>query len=278
MATIIARLAGPLQSWGAEPRLRTASTHSTPTWSGLLGLARAALGHGRTDPIDDIGWLRELTMAVRVDQPGTVHTDYQTINPLPEAYERFALFGRSDRGLVPLGTSLQSSGQAPRWLKGEAPMQTRRQYLHDASFLWFVAGPDNDVQKLAQALSAPEWTLALGRKGCTPSSPLLLGVHPGPLLHAAESAPLNRRRPGTQSHVELVWLHGTPDAALTTTGSRVLLDNPLGSHPQNGYSAGSHTLTTITPPLSGDLLTWAKDALTHPARATTPEESNDHRR
>jgi len=275
MATLIARLAGPLQSWGAEPRLRTASTHSTPTWSGLLGLSRAALGHGRTDPVDDIRWLRELTMAVRIDQPGTVHTDYQTINPLPEAYERFALFGRSDRGLVPLGTTFQSSGHVPRWLKGEAPMQTRRQYLHDASFLWLVSGPENDVLKLAQALSAPQWTLALGRKGCTPSSPVLLGVHPGQLLHAANSAPLTGGPSGTQSKVDLIWLHGTPDPGLTATGTRVLLDQPLGSHPQNGYGAGSHTLTTITTPESGDVLTWAEDALTHPARATNPEESND---
>lgn len=289
MATLIARLAGPLQSWGAESRLRTASTHSTPTWSGLLGLARAALGHGRTDPLEDIQWLRELAMAVRIDQPGTIHTDYQTINPLPAEYERFALFSRADRGLVPLGTTLQASGQAPRWLKGEAPMQTRRQYLHDASFLWLVSGPADDVQKLANALTAPRWTLALGRKGCTPASPMLLGIHPGQLLHAAESAPLtgnpsrNRSRypapPTTDTGgsaiesearqtVELVWLHGAPDPALTTTGTRVLLDSPLGGHPQNGYSAGNHTLGTITAPTGTDVLAWAEKTLTHPARAT----------
>lgn len=274
MSTLVARLAGPLQAWGAEPKLRVAGTHPTPTWSGLLGLARAALGHGRDHAVADIGWLRNLDMAVRVDQPGTVHVDFHTINPLPKAYENFEFFDPSDRGLVPLGTELQASGQAPRWLKGAAPMVTRRHLIHDAAFLWLIHGPDPDLQRLGEALTNPTWTLALGRKGCTPASPLLLGLHPGTLLHAAQTVPLTHQPSRTNTNtdndsdgrVQLVWIHGTPDPALVIERTRVVLDHPLGSHPQHGHAAGQHHLSHVTAPWTGDLLAWATEHLTHPAR------------
>jgi CRISPR system Cascade subunit CasD len=216
MSTLVAQLAGPVQAWGAEPRLRTATTHTTPTWSGLLGLARAALGHGRTDPPDDVAWLRELDMAVRVDAPGSTHMDFHTINPLPTAYNQFAFVDPGDRGLVPVGTELQKSGQAPRWLKGAAPMVTRRQLLHDASFLWLASGPEASLQRLAEALNSPRWAIALGRKSCTPASPLLLGIHPGTLVDAAVSVPLTGRtrhfaRPEEAVTVPLIWVHGSAD-------------------------------------------------------------------
>ncbi len=285
MSTLVARLAGPLQAWGAEPRLRTASTHPTPTWSGLLGIARAALGHGRTDPTDQIRWLRNLDMAIRVDQPGTVHVDFHTINPLPAAYEKFEFLDPPDRGLVPLGTTVQASGQAPRWLKGAAPLVTRRAFINDGSFLWLAHGPDGDLDRLAHALSSPRWTLALGRKGCTPASPFLLGLHPGTITQAARAVPLTGRTPDRTvdratipgdtptSRVELVWIHGAPDPALAATGTRVLLDNPTGSHPQDGYTTGRHTVTQVQVPYRKDLLQWASAHLTHPARTSTDLET-----
>lgn len=286
MSCLVARLAGPLQAWGAEPRLRTANTHPTPTWSGLLGLARAALGHGRTDPTEQIRWLRALDMAVRVDQPGTVHVDFHTINPLPAAYEKFEFLDPPDRGIVPLGTTVQASGQAPRWLKGAAPLVTRRHFIHDGSFLWLVHGPDGDLDRLADALSSPRWTLALGRKGCTPASPFLLGLHPGTIRQAAQAVPLTGRTPirstRTQadltatspgdtptSRVDLVWIRGVPDPALAASGTRVVLDNPTGSHPQDGHTAGRHTVTHVQVPYPTDLLQWASAHLTHPARTTS---------
>jgi CRISPR system Cascade subunit CasD len=277
MSTLVAQLAGPLQAWGAEPRLRTATTHTSPTWSGLLGLARAALGHSRTDPPGDVTWLRELDMAVRVDAAGTTHVDFHTINPLPPAYEQFAFVDPSDRGLVPLGTELQKSGQAPRWLKGAAPMVTRRHLLHDASFLWLTSGPEVSLERLADALDSPRWALALGRKSCTPASPLLLGMHPGSIVDAAASVPLTGRgqrfaRQAEAVTVPLIWVHGAADPALPTEDTRVVLDHPLGSHPQNGYAAGQHTITAVAAPDTQEaLLSWATQHLRHPARTTASE-------
>lgn len=265
MATLVARLAGPVQSWGASPTLRTATTHCTPTWSGLLGLSRAALGHLRTEPLSAVAWLLELDMAVRLDRPGRVQVDFHTINPLPSAYDRFAWLDPGDRGLVPLGTTVQTSGQAPRWLKGSAPMVTRRHLLHDASFLWLASGPDPVVQRLAEALSAPQWTLALGRKSCTPAAPLLLGTHPGTIAEVARSAPVDGLVTANTS-TQLVWVRGAPDAEFTRTSAQSVLDVPLGSHPQDGHSAGRHLTVSIDAP-EGDLLGWALDNLRHPARA-----------
>lgn len=280
MPVLLARLAGPLQSWGAEPKLRTASTHPTPTWSAVLGLCRAALGHSQTDDPADIAWLRDLTMAVRVDQPGTARVDFHTINPLPPIYDTFEWVQAGDRGLVPLGTEIQKSGQAPRWLRGTAPMITRRHYLHDAAFLLLIEGPDPALNRLADALTSPRWTLQLGRKGCTPASPVLLGIHPATLREAAAQtptvqSPLTRNprseAPEAAGDLDLVWIHGTPDPTLPVRGlPKVVLDHPLGSHPQHGYAPGQHTTTTIAVTASGDsdLIAWATAHLTHPARPT----------
>lgn len=289
MATLVARLSGPVQAWGAEPTLRTATTHTTPTWSALLGLCRAALGHGRRDPQDDIAWLRQLDMAVRCDATGSVRVDFHTVNPLPVGYDRFEWLEAGDRGLVPLGTSVQSSGQAPRWLKGTAPMVTRRHLVQDASFLWLVHGADQDVDRLAQALSRPRWQLALGRKSCTPSSPVLLGVHPGTVGDVAAAAPstaaaVRPARQATTGHpagnaadtpggrVELVWLHGHPGPQVPVQRTRVVLDVPLGSHPQHGHAAGQHSVVELPAPPADDLLAWSSAHLTHPDR---PADAKD---
>jgi len=276
-ATLVARLTGPLQAWGAAPSLRTASTHPTPTWSGLLGLARAALGHGRHADPADIDWLRHLTMAVRVDAPGRVHTDFHTINPLPDSYSRFG--GISDgtraRGQVPTGKDVSARGTVDRWEANEtSTMITYRQLIHDAAFLWLAEGPAEHVDRLASALARPRWQLALGRRSCTPASPLLLGVHPATLADVAAAAPLDGHQPARRRTVDLVHLHTGPtgsapavdSGAGSARRSRTVLDVPLGSHPQHGYAAAQHTINPIAAPPTSDLLSWAASQLTHPAR------------
>ena len=277
MSTLVVRLAGPLQAWGAEPRLRTVTTHRTPTLSGLLGLSRAALGHGRHANPADVAWLRDLTFAVRVDQPGTSRTDFHTVNPLPDTYARFGL-STIERGIVPAGTTLQAKGQAPRWAIGGKvePLVTKRSYLHDAAFTWLTTGPEDLINRLATAFTNPVWTLSLGKKNCPPASPFLLGTSPGNLTDTARAVP--RLVPTRQSQntrpVDLVWLNGTPDSTLPTTSpNRVIRDLPLGSHPLDGHTANTHAVTaspnhpTVT--TLNDLLTWATAHLTHPA--WTPE-------
>ncbi len=269
MATLVARLSGPLQAWGVDPRFRGVATHATPTWSALLGLCRSALGHGRSDDPAEVDWLNRLPMAVRVDRPGHRRVDFHTVNPLPDSYLRFALVKSTDLGLVPLGKPLSSRGSAERTPE---TMITPREYLHDAAFTWFVGGGNADVARLSDALSHPVWTLSLGRKACTPASPVVHGIHSGSISEASTDVPLYRipkRRLAslqpTEEPVELVWLNGfEPSNAPTKT--TVLQDRPLGSHPQDGYTQHSHrTVTVLAPDLGlswAELLDWSEANLT----------------
>ena len=74
-AVLVLRLAGPMQSWGSDSRFTRRSTEAFPTKSALVGLLGAAQGRRRSDPIED---LAELSVAVRVDQPGQLLRDFHT--------------------------------------------------------------------------------------------------------------------------------------------------------------------------------------------------------
>ena len=44
MATLLLRLAAPLQAWGSDSKFETRKTNREPTKSGVIGLLAAALG------------------------------------------------------------------------------------------------------------------------------------------------------------------------------------------------------------------------------------------
>lgn len=163
-ATLVLRLGGPLQSWGDRSVFNRRDTRPEPTKSGVLGLLAAAAGRPREEPP---GELLDLRMGVRVDQPGTLLRDYHTVSdyrgrPLPQA-------GVSAKGLQ----------------KPTSPAKfthvTQRFYLQDAVFLTALQGPAVFVRALADALRRPVFPLALGRRSCVPTQPLLLGVRDAPL-------------------------------------------------------------------------------------------------
>ena len=67
MATLLLRLAAPLQSWGMDSKFETRKTNREPTKSGIIGLLSAALGL-RRDETEKIEKLNQLRFAVRVDR------------------------------------------------------------------------------------------------------------------------------------------------------------------------------------------------------------------
>ncbi|MDE5757234.1 MAG: type I-E CRISPR-associated protein Cas5/CasD, partial [Allobaculum sp.] len=75
MPTLLLRLAGPLQSWGTDSRFETRRTEKMPTKSGVIGMIASALGRNREENVFD---LNELQFGVRIDQPGTIITDFHT--------------------------------------------------------------------------------------------------------------------------------------------------------------------------------------------------------
>ncbi|MER6010194.1 type I-E CRISPR-associated protein Cas5/CasD [Streptomyces bluensis] len=161
-AILLLRLAGPLQSWGGTSDHNRRETRPQPTKSGVLGLLAAAAGRHRGEPISDLVGLR---MGIRVDQPGSLLRDYHTA---------------SDYRGRPLLSS-QVNAQARQ--KGTSPAKhthvTQRFYLQDAVFVAALQGPVELVDGLESAVRNPAFPLALGRRSCPPSHPLVLGVRQG---------------------------------------------------------------------------------------------------
>ena len=154
-------LEGPLQSWGTRARWDVRDTGLEPTKSGIIGLLGCALGLRRDNPeMESLD--RELLFGVRIDRPGVVSTDYQTVT----GYHRTAA-----------GDFKHSGGTAKSLAKamehGESTVVSPRDYLHDAIFLAALAGQASRIQTLKQALTTPHWPLYLGRKSCLPTRPPL---------------------------------------------------------------------------------------------------------
>jgi CRISPR system Cascade subunit CasD len=155
--SLVLRLAGPLQSWGGRGQFNRRDTLDEPTKSGIVGLLAAAQGRRRQDPIED---LVGLALGVRVDQPGSLLRDYHTVS--------------DHRGRPLLSASVNAKGAQKPTGPAKYTHVTHRFYLQDAVFVAAVGGPTELLVTLAGALRRPEFPLALGRRACVPTQPLLL--------------------------------------------------------------------------------------------------------
>ena len=142
MATLLLRLAAPLQAWGADSKFETRKTGREPTKSGVIGLLAAALGL-RRDEREALLRLTGLRFGVRVEREGQLLVDYHTAKTQDE----------------------------------KASYVTYRHYLQDAVFLAGIESEDAALlQQLQQALLHPVFPLYLGRRCCPPTLPLCLGA------------------------------------------------------------------------------------------------------
>jgi CRISPR system Cascade subunit CasD len=153
----VLRLAGPLQSWGSRSQFNRRDTDHEPTKSGIVGLLAAAQGRRRSDPIED---LLDLSLGVRTDRPGSLLRDYHTVSdyrgrPLPSA-------------------AVTGSGVQKPTSPAKAVHVTARFYLQDAVFVAAVAGQPDILNTLRDAVRRPAFPLALGRRACVPTQPLLI--------------------------------------------------------------------------------------------------------
>ncbi|MFD0685949.1 type I-E CRISPR-associated protein Cas5/CasD [Actinomadura fibrosa] len=210
---LVLRLAGPLQSWGEQSRFNRRETRPEPTKSGVLGLLAAAQGRRREQPPGD---LLDLSLGVRTDQAGTLLRDYHTVSdyrgrPLPQA-------------------AVNAKGTQKPTSPAKYTHVTQRYYLQDAVFVVAVAGPAGLVDSLAAAVRRPAFPLALGRRSCPPTQPIILGLHPGSLNDALQDQPWQagpaarrelRRRHGRPPRIDLPVTIETPD------GDDVVHDVPL---------------------------------------------------
>ena len=151
MATLLLRLAAPIQAWGTESKFETRRTLGYPTKSGVIGMLAAALGYSREDSLD---CLNALHFGIRIDREGVYLRDYHTAH------------GRKDKDTY----------------------ITQRYYLSDAVFLAGLESSDTVfLEQLQTALLNPVYPLYLGRRSCPPTMPLVLGIREADLLTALQN-------------------------------------------------------------------------------------------
>jgi len=163
----VLRLAGPLQSWGSQSQFNRRDTSGEPTKSGILGLLAAAQGRRRQDPIEDLLTLR---LGVRTDQAGSLLRDYHTVSDL--------------RRRPLLSAQVNAKGMQKQTSPAKLTYVTERFYLQDAVFVAAVCGPAGLLETLAAAMRSPSFPLALGRRACPPTQPLLIPPPGGESLDA----------------------------------------------------------------------------------------------
>lgn len=186
MRVLALRLGGPLQSWGSYQRLEGhRRTERFPTKSAIIGLVAAALGRGRSDPVDDLVAMR---VGVRIDRPGEVMEDFHTISSLFDDKGGFA----PGAGRLPTASGSYRSPET-------STRVSVRHYLVDACFVAGIEGDATVLGEIDEALRAPVFPLYLGRRSCPPDAPVRLGVHDGTLIEVLgaltwEGGALARRR------------------------------------------------------------------------------------
>lgn len=142
MATLLLRLAAPLQSWGTDSKYETRRTGREPSKSGVIGLLAAALGLRRDEDEAIRALSSALRFGVRVEQEGELLRDYHMVHK-----------------------------------DAKTAYVTNRYYLSDAVFLVALESEDQGLlTRLDQALRAPAFPLFLGRRSCPPTPPLSLGI------------------------------------------------------------------------------------------------------
>ncbi len=143
-------LSGPLQSWGEDSRWDQRATSPMPTKSAVVGLLGCCCGYPRGD--SRLNQLNDnLHMAVRADCPGSVMTDFHTVQ-------------------ASNGSFYNAEGK-PRTGSGNTII-TPKQYLQDARFVVFMWGNDDILSTCYEAMCHPKWAVYLGRKSCVPAVPV----------------------------------------------------------------------------------------------------------
>lgn len=140
MKTLVINLSAPLQSFGNEATFIRRTTDAYPSKSAVIGMLAATLGYQRDD--DRIETLNDLLFAVRIDQPGKVLHEFQTVE----------------------------------WKK-DARKITYRDYLQDAVFVVAIGSEDDGfIDELKMALRHPKFQLYLGRRANVPAGAIKIHI------------------------------------------------------------------------------------------------------
>ena len=157
MATLLLRLAAPLQAWGSGSKFNIRLTEREPTKSGVVGMIAAAMGIQRNDDPKKLEPLNDLRFGVRVEKEGKLLRDFHMVHEMT---------GKKNSHV------------------------TERFYLSDAVFLAALESEDKEyLEKIVNALNNPVYPLFLGRRSCPPTLPIVLGIRDGELTSILKTEP-----------------------------------------------------------------------------------------
>ncbi|MFJ4652110.1 type I-E CRISPR-associated protein Cas5/CasD [Nocardia sp. NPDC088792] len=221
MSGLLLHLSGPLQSWGTRSDWNVRDTLSYPSRSGLVGMLAAALGHKRHEPLTRYA---ALEFAIRIDRPGQIIVDFQTVG------------GGRPREESPL---LANGQHRPA---GKGTIVSERYYLSDAAFTVAVMHDSEElIDELETALSAPKYGVHLGRRSCPPAAPLVVGRSDDPVAELLYRVPIAREKPHGDDHVavELVAERpppgGGPSRSETATTRPISFAGPRAHEPHTTW-------------------------------------------
>ena len=154
MATLLLRLAAPLQAWGSGSKFNIRGTEREPTKSGVIGMIAAAMGIQRNDDPEKLRPLTALRFGVRVEKEGKLLKDFHMVHEKKTSH------------------------------------LTERYYLSDAVFLAALGSNDTELlDKIAEALKNPVYPMFLGRRSCPPTLPIVIGLRDGDLINTLKEEP-----------------------------------------------------------------------------------------
>ncbi len=146
-----------MQAWGVDGAAEVRRTRIEPHKRAVLGLVRAARGLTRAETWPELEQLGFET--ITLSRP-----------------RRMWDFGTMSNVISADGTFIHGQGVQ------------HREYLADAAFLVALDGPKELLDEVVRAFENPQFLLALGRRDCVPSYPILWGISDDPPAPALEQA------------------------------------------------------------------------------------------
>ena len=209
-------LDGPMQSWGFASRFTRRGSALFPTKSGVIGLVAAAMGVNKFKPDE----------AETVGRLAALHCIVVAL-PRQRRGEPLPILRLEDFHTIGGGFDPDKDRQSmPRSADGKTlknPVVSYRHFLLDARFGVLLEGEKALIGQAATALLNPKWGVWLGRKCCTPASPIFVAV-----AASQELAWLSLlKRAGYSDNIPLGQFDHVEDAAAGEQGSEVLNDTPI---------------------------------------------------
>lgn len=200
-SVLVLKFSGPIQSWSIsrDPDRKNVYTQSMPTKSGSVGLLASARGNTRMDDISDIN---ELRFGIKVEDAGSITTDYQSSLPPTARNAYISTF----------------------------------EYIQDGCFLVGFEGSDREfLEGLLEDIHHPAFPLYLGRKKCIPDPGIGVGVFDGTLEDVLKEAKAPLYKSKDPDSIKPVYVETTDNPGILIRDYAITFDPRYRTRKMCGY-------------------------------------------